>query len=366
MEEPLIIRRDEGMFRFGLKICLPGFLVLVVCSILAIYKHIDIWSDYAFDLKSANSVISFLWYAACLVIFIGARVIVKSYRYRYKLDESGITEKYNSSILRALRSWAECDCLGVKYVDSYQKIVCSRNIGGSVLELCYTPEMWEKVSTYAARHGVKILEPEILNQSTAVRRSRKTNKDKSRKTVCVLRDIQGELVINDKKRYQRERKKVRWVLGPIAVLMVAAWYIIASFIDGSFIKYIWVFPLIVALGWLVLYNEELEAGNQWIVNRKGIQSTSPFRKKVTFYNWSEIERVGAYTEGIESGYFYIFFIAYGKHLKNKVRFTEKRYEEFLKYVPEGKETDPINNEFLIRWRSLARSYGKSRDDYDEW
>ena len=364
MEEPLIIKRDEWMFRLGMKICLLGLLVLAVCSILAVYRHIEVLGDYAFNFKSANSVISFLWCASWLVILIGAREIVKSYGYRYKLDERGITEKYNSSILRALRTWAECDCLGVKYVDSYQKIVCSRNIGGSVLELCYTPEMWEKVSTYAARHGVKILEPEIMNQSIAVRRSRSTNKN--RKTVCVLRDIQSELVINDKKRYQRERKKVSWVLGSVAVLMVAAGYIIASFIDGSFIKYIWVFPLIAAFGWLVLYNEELEAGNQWIVNRKGIQSTSPFRKNVTFYNWSEIERVGAYTEGIESGYFYIFFVAYGKHLKNKVRFTEKRYEEFLKYVPEGKETDPIDNEFLIRWRSLARSYGKGRDDFDEW
>ena len=364
MEEPLIIRRDEGMFRLGLKICLPGILVLVVCSILAVYRHIEILGDSGVDMKSANGVISFLWGAACIVIFIGVREMVGSYRFSYKLDENGITENYNRSILRTLRTWAECDCLGVKYVESYQKIVCSRNIGGSVLELCYTPEMWEKVSTYAGRHGVKILEPEINSPGERKKYRKKGMKTGERKK-CVLRDEQGELLINDKESFQRERKNFAKTTGIVIGLFVFVWYLILSFIDGFFIKYIWAFPAAAALNGLVLYNEELEAGNKWIVSRKGIASTSPFRKKTVFYEWNEIERTGVYSEGGQLGY-YIFFNIYGKRKKIKVRFTEKRYEEFLKHVPEGKETDPVTSEFLIRWRSEARSYGKSRDDFDEW
>ena len=43
----------------------------------------------------------------------------------------------------------------------------------------------------------------------------------------------------------------------------------------------------------------------------------------------------------------------------RVRFTEKRYKEFLAFVPEGKETDPMTSDYQIRWRSAMRSYGKS-------
>lgn len=50
----------------------------------------------------------------------------------------------------------------------------------------------------------------------------------------------------------------------------------------------------------------------------------------------------------------------------RVRFTEKRYKEFLAFVPEGKETDPMTSDYQIRWRSTMRSYGKSRDDFDVW
>ena len=45
---------------------------------------------------------------------------------------------------------------------------------------------------------------------------------------------------------------------------------------------------------------------------------------------------------------------------------EKRYKEFLAFVPEGKETDPMTSDYQIRWRSAMRSYGKNRDDFDEW
>ena len=70
--------------------------------------------------------------------------------------------------------------------------------------------------------------------------------------------------------------------------------------------------------------------------------------------------------GSEAAFFYIFFTANGKFKKMRVRFTEKRYKEFLAFVPEGKETDPMTSDYQIRWRSAMRSYGKSRDDFDEW
>lgn len=222
----------------------------------------------------------------------------------------------------------------------------------------------KKISTYVGRHGVQILEPEI-NFSRKRKKYRKKDIKAGERKKCVLRDVQGELLINDKGSFQRERKNFAKTMGILTGLLVFVWYLILSFIDGSFIKYIWAFPAAAALNGLVLYNGEAEAGNKWIVSRKGIESTSPFRKKTIFYEWNEIERTGVYSEGGQLGY-YIFFKPYEKRKKIKVRFTEKRYEEFLKYVPEGKETDPVTSEFLIRWHSEVRSYGKSRDDFDEW
>lgn len=370
MEEPLIIRRDEYMFESGMKICLVGLIVVVLCSIAALYRHINPLADEIYSIKSVDDIISCGWLVGlCIVVFVGVPEMVRSYGFRYKLDENGITEKYNNSALRTLRTWAECDSLGVKMVGEYRKgqyrkIVCSRNIGGSVLEICYTPEMWKKISTYVGRHGVQILEPGI-NVSRKRKKYRKKDIKAGERKTCVLRDIKGEFLINDKGSFQRERKNFAKTTGILMGLLVFVWYLILSFIDGSFIKYIWAFPAVAAFNGLVLYNEEAEAGNKWTVSRKGIESTSPFGKKTIFYEWNEIERTGVYSEGGQLGY-YIFFKIYERRKKIKVRFTEKRYEEFLKYVPEGKETDPITGEFLIRWRSAMRSYGKSRDDFDEW
>lgn len=370
MEEPLIIRRDEYMFESGMKICLVGLIVVVLCSIAALYRHINPLADEIYSIKSVDDIISCGWLVGlCIVVFVGVPEMVRSYGFRYKLDENGITEKYNNSALRTLRTWAECDSLGVKMVGEYRKgqyrkIVCSRNIGGSVLEICYTPEMWKKISTYVGRHGVQILEPGI-NVSRKRKKYRKKDIKAGERKKCVLRDIEGEFLINDKGSFQRERKNFAKTTGILMGLLVFVWYLILSFIDGSFIKYIWAFPAAAAFNGLVLYNEEAEAGNKWTVSRKGIESTSPFRKKTIFYEWNEIERTGVYSEGGQLGY-YMFFKIYERRKKIKVRFTEKRYEEFLKYVPEGKETDPITSEFLIRWRSAMRSYGKSRDDFDEW
>lgn len=370
MEEPLIIKRDEYMFKSGMKICLVGLIIVVLCSIGALYRHINPLADEIYSIKSIDDIISLGWLAGIfIIVFLGVPEMVRSYGFRYKLDENGITEKYNNSALRTLRTWAECDSLGVKMVGEYRKgqyrkIVCSRNIGGSVFEICYTPEMWDKISKYMAVHGVEILEPETDSQKERRKHRNKVIEESERKN-CVLRDEPGELRINDKESFQRERKDFAKTTGVLTGILVFAWYIILSFIDGSFIKYIWAFPFVAALDWLVLYNDELESGNQWVVNRNGIQSTTPFKGKTTFYKWDEIKRTGVYSEGGQLGY-YIFFSVYGKRKKIKVRFTEKRYEEFLKYVPEDKETDPVTGEFLIRWRSAMRSYGKGRDDFDEW
>ena len=375
MEEPLIIKRDEYMFKSGMKICLVGLIIVALCLMGALCRHINPLADEIYSIKSIDDIITFGWLVGiCIIVVWGGPEMVGSYRFSYKLDENGITEKYNNSALRMLRIWAECDSLGVKMVDEYRrgpyrKIVCSRNIGGYVLEICYTPEMWDKLSKYMAAHGVKILEPETSSEKEKRKHRNKEIKEIERKNSerknCVLRDEQGELLINDKESFQRKRKNFAKTMAVLTGILVFAWYIILSFIDGSFIKYIWAFSFVAALDWFVLYNDELESGNQWVVSRNGIQSTTPFRQKTTFYKWDEIKRTGVYSEGGQLGY-YIFFNIYGKRKKIKVRFTEKRYEEFLKYVPEGKETDPVTNEFLIRWRSEVRSYGKSRDDFDEW
>ena len=259
MEEPLIIKRDEYMFKSGMKICLVGLIIVVLCSMGALYRHINPLAEEIYSIKSIDDIISFGWLAGIfIIVFLGVPEMVRSYGFRYKLDENGITEKYNNSALRTLRTWAECDSLGVKMVGEYRKgqyrkIVCSRNIGGTVLEICYTPEMWEKISTYVGRHGVQILEPEI-NFSRKRKKYRKKDIKSGKRKKCVLRDVQGELLINDKGSFQRERKNFAKTMGILTGLLVFVWYLILSFIDGSFIKYIWAFPAAAVLNGLVLYN----------------------------------------------------------------------------------------------------------------
>ena len=285
--------------------------------------------------------------------------LTKIFRHDYKLDENGITIRYRSSVFRTVRRWGECDCLGVECL-IYPKITCSRDIGGSVLEISYTPEIWDKMSVYMARHGVKVLEPDL--QQIWYKQQRKNPK-----SICALQDIQGELKISDQTFYG---KKLNGRIKPLSVIVIAlmlfGWYVILAFEYGSLLRYAWLLLIIAVIAGWIIYGEDAEWGNEWIVSRTGIQITTRRSKKVIFYEWSQINRVGVGSCGSEAAFFYIFFTANGKFKKMRVRFTEKRYKEFLAFVPEGKETDPMTSDYQIRWRSAMRSYGKSRDDFDEW
>lgn len=242
----------------------------------------------------------------------------------------------------------------------YPKITCSRDIGGSVLEISYTPEIWDKMSVYMARHGVKVLEPDL--QQIWYKQQRKNPK-----SICALQDIQGELKISDQTFYG---KKLNGGIKPLSAIVIAlmlfGWYVILAFEYGSLLRYAWLLLIIAVIAGWIIYGEDAEWGNEWIVSRTGIQITTRRSKKVIFYEWSQINRVGVGSCGSEAAFFYIFFTANGKFKKMRVRFTEKRYKEFLAFVPEGKETDPMTSDYQIRWRSAMRSYGKSRDDFDEW
>ena len=90
MEEPLIIRRDEYMFESGMKICLVGLIVVVLCSIAALYRHINPLADEIYSIKSVDDIISCGWLVGlCIVVFVGVPEMVRSYGFRYKLDENG-------------------------------------------------------------------------------------------------------------------------------------------------------------------------------------------------------------------------------------------------------------------------------------
>ena len=156
MEEPLIIKRDEIIFKIGFYICLIALLCLIVS--FAVISYNQWWHGSVYDESLIAEI--FLWIFSFSIggVPFGLLLIWDSYRHDYKLDENGITIRYRSSVFRTVRSWGECDCLGVECL-IYPKITCSRDIGGSVLEISYTPEIWDKMSVYMARHGVKVLEP---------------------------------------------------------------------------------------------------------------------------------------------------------------------------------------------------------------
>lgn len=83
MEEPLIIRRDEYMFESGMKICLVGLIVVVLCSIAALYRHINPLADEIYSIKSVDDIISCGWLVGlCIVVFVGVPEMVRSYGFR--------------------------------------------------------------------------------------------------------------------------------------------------------------------------------------------------------------------------------------------------------------------------------------------
>ena len=112
MEEPLIIKRDEIIFRIGLYICLIALLCLIVS--FAVISYNQWWHGSVYDESLIAEI--FLWIFSFSIggVPLGLLLIWDSYRHDYKLDENGITIRYRSSVFRTVRRWDECDCLGVE------------------------------------------------------------------------------------------------------------------------------------------------------------------------------------------------------------------------------------------------------------
>ena len=99
MEEPLIIRRDEIIFRIGLYICLIALLCLIVS--FAVISYNQWWHGSVYDESLIAEI--FLWIFSFSIggVPLGLLLIWDSYRHDYKLDENGITIRYRSSVERS-------------------------------------------------------------------------------------------------------------------------------------------------------------------------------------------------------------------------------------------------------------------------
>ena len=95
MEEPLIIRRDEIIFKIGFYICLIALLCLIVS--FAVISYNQWWHGSAYDESLIAEI--FLWIFSFSIggVPLGLLLIWDSYRHDYKLDENGITIRYRSS-----------------------------------------------------------------------------------------------------------------------------------------------------------------------------------------------------------------------------------------------------------------------------
>ena len=110
MEEPLIIKRDEIIFKIGFYISLIALLCLIVS--FAVVSYNQWWHGSVYDESLIAEI--FLWIFSFSIggVPLGLLLIWDSYRHDYKLDENGITIRYRSSVFRTVRRWGECDCLG--------------------------------------------------------------------------------------------------------------------------------------------------------------------------------------------------------------------------------------------------------------
>ena len=99
MEEPLIIKRDEIIFKIGFYICLIALLCLIVS--FAVISYNQWWHGSVYDESLIAEI--FLWIFSFSIggVPFGLLLIWDSYRHDYKLDENGITIRYRSSIKTA-------------------------------------------------------------------------------------------------------------------------------------------------------------------------------------------------------------------------------------------------------------------------
>ena len=90
MEEPLIIRRDEIIFKIGLYICLIALLCLIVS--FAVISYNQWWHGSVYDESLIAEI--FLWIFSFSIggVPLGLLLIWDSYRHDYKLDENGISD----------------------------------------------------------------------------------------------------------------------------------------------------------------------------------------------------------------------------------------------------------------------------------
>mgnify|MGYP006927292374 CR=1 FL=1 len=90
MEEPLIIKRDEIIFRIGLYICLIALLCLIVS--FAVISYNQWWHGSVYDESLIAEI--FLWIFSFSIggVPLGLLLIWDSYRHDYKLDENGISD----------------------------------------------------------------------------------------------------------------------------------------------------------------------------------------------------------------------------------------------------------------------------------
>ena len=90
MEEPLIIRRDEIIFKIGFYICLIALLCLIVS--FAVISYNQWWHGSVYDESLIAEI--FLWIFSFSIggVPLGLLLIWDSYRHDYKLDENGISD----------------------------------------------------------------------------------------------------------------------------------------------------------------------------------------------------------------------------------------------------------------------------------
>ena len=89
MEEPLIIRRDEIIFKIGFYICLIALLCLIVS--FAVISYNQWWHGSVYDESLIAEI--FLWIFSFSIggVPLGLLLIWDSYRHDYKLSQQCIS-----------------------------------------------------------------------------------------------------------------------------------------------------------------------------------------------------------------------------------------------------------------------------------
>lgn len=344
--------KDKNCLKIGIrwKRALLGVLCLLIVGVLV---------QMSDGMEASGSSV---WFAVVYLLGLtGVGLFLDGCVRTYRVDHKGITTYY-FKLFNFFVPWEDCAYIGMEK-KPFLHFVCIKNKGQYALNIPYDEKIHREIKTYLPDFmSIELWKGDEKQKPTV-----------TDATQWVLRDTEGEMVIDVEKRFKNDR-----IMDGSALIFLVMFAVVFGGI-GALIKQsftpVCVMMLLVLVGIICLFMDYQYYGRNIIINREGITTVSVRTQKRRFYAWQEFDRIGIYyplgrgTGDSKSGravYLaggvpgYGFWICcrtrrLGFSRRIMIEYTKKRYEQFLTYVPEGALTDPLTQKFEIEWMKRVKN-----------